>query len=250
MEKKPNNAIYMGRILDFMERNPSWYLNVDDLCSHVLVCGRDGPSRTVVAKRLADGAHRLRCKLVVVSTTGSWSDVELGRNVTHSDSDPELASVVLEGQSTSNVVLEMGEDSPSHLNSYLSSMFDSIFSTVHRGSTRLKLLIVLNGVHDVLLDALGPRCSSIIFMERGVREFRKWGAGILLTTEKLSRLAGDTMANFWTIIHLGSSDPKEIQKSSLYFREESPRLAKIGSREALAVSPNYWYSEPFRLKLR
>jgi hypothetical protein len=250
MEKKPKNTVYMGKRIDLLDHNPSWYLNINDLCTHVLVCGGDNPSRTTVTKRLVDGAHMLRRKLVVVSATGSWSDVKLGGGTITSDFDSKRVSAMLGGRSTSNVVLEIGEDSPSHLNSCLASMFDSMFSTAHRESDELKLLVVLDGVYDVLLDALGPRCSSILFLERGVREFRKWGVGILLATEKLSRLTEGIMANLWTIVHLGSSDPNETRKSSLYFRGESPRLAKLRLGEALAISPNYWYSEPFRLKLR
>jgi len=247
--KVVKHTIFMGRNYDLPVHHPSWELKAEDLCTHLLVCGGDVDSRTEVAKHVADGVCKLKRKIVVLSVTGLWRDVKFGRRTLTTGLEPESISRALEEKSFPNVVIEMKGVNPGYLNEYLTSLVSSLSSAVREESTKLRLLLVLDGIYNVIFNAFGPRCSSIFYLERSVREFRKWGMGVILTAEKLSYLTDPLRANFWTVIHLGTDDEKEVQKSSIYFREESPRLLRLHKGEALAISHDYWYGEPFRLKL-
>lgn len=239
----------MGKNFDLPVHHPSWYLAVDDLCSHLLSVGGEASERTSIARRVADGVHRSRRKVLVVSVTGFWSDLTLGKNTMTSDFHPARVGDLLESRDHQNVILEFGKVSPDFLNSFIATLFDSLLSSVYQESTRLKLLIVMDGVYDYILNSIGWNCPSVYYMERAVRECRKWGVGILMSAEKISRLTDVLMANFWTVIHLGSQNPEEVMAAPVHFKGEASKLKDMKSGEALALSANYYYAEPFRLRL-
>jgi len=284
MAKKPavkKGAIELGTICTFPGFKSPALIQVDDFTCHALICGGRAAERTSLALKFAKETIRLKRNILVISATKEWPNILFGKPPAarlFMAPEPEFGIENLvnrvKGHST---IFEFGEQNPAALDSFLSNVVERIFEMRHVDSQRLKLLVVLDGVYDAIADKYGMKSRGILHpiydqaydqvrqdvyegkhgvksrgllqLERGVREFRKLGIGFVLTSTQMTAIRKDTLANIWTLIHLGSDDPAEIKTSAMFYRAETEKITRLHSNEGLVLSPNYNYGEPFLVKL-
>ncbi len=238
----------MGKNVDFPVHHPRWMLPVDSLSTHLLVCGGAPFSRHALMRYVAEQVYKRRRRVAVFSTISEWN-AHLGRRILDCYSSAKDLIAMISNARSPNLRVLMDLAHSKKIDHRLASLLDELSDSVREESRALRLLLVFDGVYDVLVHNRGSRCASIFYLERAVREFRKWGIGVAMSAEGLSTLTDPLRTNFWTVVHLGTRDQAEIETAALYFGKESSLLPKLRRGEALALSYESWNAEPFRLRL-
>ena len=75
----------------------------------------------------------------------------------------------------------------------------------------LKLMVIFDEVHR-LLPKFGGSGAGFIQIERGAREFRKWGVGLMLISQVLKDFIGETKANINTEVQMRTRDQGDLDR--------------------------------------
>ena len=262
-KKAAGECIQLGREYTFPGISSPVLLRIDDLTTHVLIFGGTPQKRTALTQKIVEEALRLKRKVLVISTNRSWSEV-LGRrkNVMVFDGPMQnftLRRVMGVGR-TSCAVFQLEGHQPQAVDSFLAEVLADIFRGLERETNKLELLLVLDEVYDKVagLSFLGPfeeiplehglfRSQGVLWLERGVRELRKFGRGIVITSARMGSINEETLSNVWTLIHLGSKDSSEVEAARMFF-ENSEKIMELGEDTGLMVSPNCNYGQPLLVK--
>ena len=86
-------------------------------------------------------------------------------------------------------------------------------------SPELRLLLVFDEVHR-LLPKFGGSGQGFLQIERALREFRKWGVGLVLISQVLKDFIGETKANINTTIQMRTSDETDLGRINEDFGEK------------------------------
>src|SRR3989338_2823548 len=85
------------------------------------------------------------------------------------------------------------------IDTLVASTIQQIFKESFEETPKLKVLLVYDEVHR-LLPKFGGTGQGFVKIERAVREFRKWGIGLVLISQVLSEFIGEIKANIGTEI--------------------------------------------------
>ncbi|MEM2874845.1 MAG: hypothetical protein QW567_02315, partial [Candidatus Hadarchaeales archaeon] len=110
-------------------------------------------------------------------------------------------------------------------------------------------LSFLGPFEDIPLEHGLFRSAGALWLERGVRELRKFGRGIVITSASMKNINEETLSNIWTLVHLGSRDPSEVEAARIFFGDDSKRILETGEGRALVLSPHCNYGLPFLVRL-
>mgnify|MGYP001503140327 CR=1 FL=1 len=109
---------------------------------------------------------------------------------------------------------------PKEIDIVVASTIEQLFKTQLEESKELKTLIVYDEVHR-LLPKFGGSGKGFIQLERGAREFRKWGVGLLLISQVLSDFVGEVKANIGTEIQMGTRYEGDLERVSMKYGEDA-----------------------------
>ncbi|OYT38757.1 MAG: hypothetical protein B6U86_06080 [Candidatus Altiarchaeales archaeon ex4484_43] len=106
-----------------------------------------------------------------------------------------------------------------------------VFKSRMEEATQLKTLIVFDEVHR-LLPKFGGTGRGLIQLERGVREFRKWGIGLVLISQVLTDYPKDIKANVGTEIQMRTRYEGDLSQIKMKYGEDimkSVVKARVGT---------------------
>ncbi|MEM2878638.1 MAG: hypothetical protein QXG10_03725 [Candidatus Hadarchaeales archaeon] len=258
------NCIELGTMQPFPGVNQPALFQINDLTTHALICGGTQESRTALAQKIAAETLRLRRNVLVISAVGGWAAaLQQRKDVRIFNSPPrEFALREAVGKTAGScAVFELRGIGPREIDSFLEDVGRSIFGTIENETSKLELLLILDGVYDLIapLSFKGPfeeiplehglfRSPGILWLERGVRELRKFGRGIVLTSAMIGNINSETLSNIWTLIHMGGG-PSEVKAAEVFFGEDSKKIMELEDGKALALSPNLNNGRPFIMKI-
>lgn len=138
---------------------------------------------------------------------------------------------------------------PGDLDTFVRKTIENVFATPWPESRQVKLLIVYDEVHR-LLPKYGGK-GGYIALERGCREFRKWGIGLMLASQVLSDFKGAIRANMATEIQLRTKYNGDINRVKGKFGGDyAARVVKLTVGAGLAQNPEYNDGKPWFIQFR
>ena len=268
--RKLPKGVKVGKIA---ETNIDAYWDLDKLTQHMIIAGGTGSGKTVAAMVLAEEALKKEIPVIVFDPTAQWTGFVRPSRDEHMLSlypkfglrredamafkgnivdvvDPsmkiEIEKYLNKGEIT---VFCLTKLTPSQLDDFVSRTIDAIFSVPWEESRKLRLLIVYDEVHR-LLPKYGGR-KGYLALERGVREFRKWGIGLVMISQVLSDFKGAIRAVIASECQMRtkySGDIDRVKKS--YGSEYAATLPKLNIGTGMVQNPEYNEGRPWFIEFR
>jgi uncharacterized membrane protein len=268
--RKLPKGVKIGKIA---ETNIDAYWDLDKLTQHMIIAGGTGSGKTVAAMILAEEALKKGIPVIVFDPTAQWTGFVRPSRDEHMLSlypkfglrredamafraniidvvDPnmkiEVEKCLNKGEIT---VFCLTKLTPSQLDDFVSRTIDAIFSVPWEESKKLRLLIVYDEVHR-LLPKYGGR-KGYLALERGVREFRKWGIGLVMISQVLSDFKGAIRAVIASECQMRtkySGDIDRVKKS--YGSEYAATLPKLNIGTGMVQNPEYNEGKPWFIEFR
>lgn len=117
------------------------------------------------------------------------------------------------------------------------------------GTDGLRLLLVLEEIHR-LLEEYGGR-GGYIALERGAREFRKWGVGMLMVSGAASGFREELRSNTLMEVQFRTRSPADLDRAKTRFGEEyGDVIPGLETGEALVAHPKYNRGRPVTVRFR
>jgi len=107
-------------------------------------------------------------------------------------------------------VFDLAKLTPHKLDSFIETSLERVYKAGLSETGSLKSLIVLDEVHRLLPKYGGSR--AYVKLEQAVREFRKWGIGLLMISQVLTDFKGAIRGNIGTAIQMRSRYEGDIKR--------------------------------------
>lgn len=245
LPKAGSRSAFMGTVAETKVRA---FFTLDKLTTHALDAGATGSGKTVAAQVLAEEALKNNIAVVVFDPTAQWTGFlrpqkqpdMLGRYKNYSMkesearafdgnirlvTDPLMPIEVKELMKPGVItVFVTNKLQPKDIDLFYANTIRQVFASNLEESPNLRLLMIYDEVHR-LLPKFGGSGEGFIQIERGAREFRKWGVGLLLISQVLTDFVSEIKANIGT----------EIQMRTKYEGDLEHIKAKYGENTQISV---------------
>ncbi|MCK5334233.1 MAG: DUF87 domain-containing protein [Candidatus Aenigmarchaeota archaeon] len=273
LPKKSDSTFWMGNVA---ETRIKAYLDPLDLMTHTIVAGSTGAGKSVTASLITEEALKKGIPVVVFDPTAQWTGFvkrcndknilskykKFGLN---SEDDPKpfkgLIKNVLSADEKYDFkkLMNKGEITVFSLNSLSTDAFDEavaniineIFGVHWEESTELKLLIVFDEVHRLLEKYGGGSKGGYHALERGAREFRKWGIGLMLCSQVTSDFKTAVAGNIMTEIQMQTKSTEDIKRAKdKYGSDYAKRISSEEIGTGMIQNPKYNKGKPWFVNFR
>jgi len=219
LNKLPQATAHSAFVGKVAETGIRAFVDLNKLQMHTLIAGATGSGKTVAAQDIIEGALLHKKSVVIFDPTAQWTgflrkckDKGMIKRYNYFDMKPKDAKAFDGSIKTIRDPYEMidlkkymnkpGEITifnvshltPKEIDVVVASTIEQVFKSEPEESKDLKSLIVYDEVHR-LLPKFGGSGEGFVQLERGAREFRKWGVGLLLISQVLSDFVGEVKAN-------------------------------------------------------
>ncbi len=262
---------FIGRIAETGIRA---FFELDRLQTHTLVAGATGSGKTVVAQVLAEEALSRRKSVLVFDPTAQWTgflrrnkDKGMFKLYKHFHMKEKNATafngniyIIKDPNDRVDVekYIKPGEISvfclnkldPSMIDVFIENTIKDVFAANLEESPELKALFVYDEIHR-LLPKFGGSGKGFTEVERAVREFRKWGIGLILISQVLSDFVGEIKANIGTEIQMRSRYEGDLERVKMKYGEDilkSVVKANIGT--GMLQNAQYNKGRPYFVSFR
>jgi len=270
----PQASIRSAFIGKIAETDIRTFLDLDTLQMHTIVAGSTGGGKTVAAQIIVEEALMKGAAVVVFDPTAQWSgflrpnrdkkmlktygkfDMKVGdsrafngniREITDSHQIVDVTKYMNPGEIT---IFTMNHMDTKDIDFFVANTVKEVFHAGLEGSQNLKLLMVYDEVHR-LLAKYGGSGDGFIQLERGVREFRKWGVGLVLISHVLSDFIGTIKANIGTEVQVRSRDESDLERIKMKYGEDMMRsIVKASVGEGLLQNAQYNKGRPYFVSFR
>ncbi|MFB6158490.1 MAG: helicase HerA-like domain-containing protein, partial [Candidatus Nanohalobium sp.] len=225
----PSEAGRTAFVGELSEIGTRAFIDLNDLMTHCLTAGATGAGKSVAAQVIVEEALEQGVNVIVLDPTGQWSGYldknendeffafydDFGMkesdarsyqgNIRAVDADQDTIDITdimrPEGDEGSIHVFSMHKLENAELEEYLSDTIQQIFDYNPEEKDELKTLIVYDEAHRVL-EKFGGTGRGVKMLERGAREFRKWGTGMLMISQVIDDFPEEVRANIGTQIQM------------------------------------------------
>ncbi|MFH1850684.1 MAG: helicase HerA-like domain-containing protein [archaeon] len=259
-------SVYIGKIA---ETEKKAYFDIDQLTMHTLVAGSTGGGKTVSTEVLVEEALQAGIAVIAFDPTAQWTgflrkctDVRMLklyksfgmktmdarafngniRQVRNARERIKIADYIKPGEIN---IFSISQLDPTDSDVLVSNAIREIFHSGLPESPELKLLIIFDEVHR-LLPKFGGSGEGFIQLERAVREFRKWGIGLILISQVLTDFVGETKANINTEIQMRTRDQGDLDRiKNKYGGYMLQSLLKASTGTGMVENSAYNRGEPY-----
>jgi len=270
LPQKSPRSIPVGKIA---ETDIKAYLEIDKLTMHSIAAGGTGSGKSVSAMVVAEELLKRNIPVIVFDPTAQWTgfmkpcqdkhmlDLYDKFGLKKEDARGFKTNIIVvkdvnmpidirkymePGEIT---VFVMNRLKPAELDKFVRRTIDSIFAIPWPESKELKLLIVYDEVHR-LLPKYGGK-GGYVALERGCREFRKWGIGLFMISQVLMDFRGAIRANIATEIQLRTKYEGDINRvKTKYGPDYASKITKLTIGTGLVQNPEYNDGKPWFVTFR
>jgi uncharacterized membrane protein len=275
IKKVPGPATTAMNIGQITELNKPSFVKLKDLTMHGICVGATGGGKTVSAQVIVEEALKHGVNVIVLDPTGQWSgflqrcnDPEMLANYSKFnmrtsesrgfngniraienpsegiDIKPFLAKNK-KGVEGEIQIFSLHKLKNKDLEMFINSMIKQVFDAHLEESNTLETLMVFDEVHR-LLESFGGSMKGQDQLERGVREFRKWGVGLLMISQVISDFKPQIRANIGTKIQFRSRDKNDLNMIKETFGIEYVRhVVKAMIGRGMIHNPGYNKGMPY-----
>ena len=235
------NSGFIGKVAETGIRA---FIDMNKLQMHTLIAGSTGSGKTVAAQGIIEEALLHNKSIIVFDPTAQWTgflrktddrqmfsryryfemkekDARAFNGTIKTISNPyELINIKNYLNKPGEItIFNVSRLTPKEIDIVVASTIEQIFKSEPEESKELKTLIIYDEVHR-LLPKFGGSGSGFIQLERGAREFRKWGIGLVLISQVLSDFIGEIKANIGTEIQMGTRYEGDLERVSMKYGED------------------------------
>ncbi len=259
---------YVGIVADSDEKA---YLDHTQLNRHTLIAGGTGSGKTITGMVIAEELLKRSLPVIVFDPIGQWSGfakkntdermrkkynkfglglpqafnpyvIEITDATMHVDI---IHYLFMKGMT----VFRLDKLTPRKVDEFIDAALSQIYSANLPESGSLQSLLVLDEVHR-LLPKYGGR-KAYTKLEQAVREFRKWGIGLLMISQVLTDFKGAIRGNIGTEIQVHTRYEGDIKR----VRERhgaviSNLIAKLPTGLGMAECADYNKGSPYFIEFR
>ena len=220
---------YIGMVADADERT---YLDHTQLNRHTLIAGGTGSGKTVAGMVVVEELLKKGLPVVVFDPVGQWTGFAnkntdstmkaLYKKFKISGAKEFKPTIIEINEKTMSLdiihymhksgltVLKLDDLTPKQADIFIERCLNSIYRAKLSETGALKSLVVLDEVHRLLPKYGGRR--AYLKLEQAVREFRKWGVGLLMISQVLTDFKGSIRGNIGTEIQLHTKYEGDIKR--------------------------------------
>jgi hypothetical protein len=266
MPKPGPRNIYVGKLA---ETDIKTYMNLENFKVHTIVAGSTGGGKSVSAQVIIEEALEHDVAVICFDPTAQWTGMLRPckdktmfalypfygmkpadargfngniRMITNAREIIELRKFIKPGEIQ---IFACHKLDPKDMDLVVANAIREVFHENFPESKPLKLFLVFDEVHR-LLPKFGGSGDGFLQIERGCREFRKWGVGIMLISQTLSDFMGTIKANINTEIQMRTRDEGDLERIKQRYGDEVLRsLVKATVGTGLVENPAYNRGKPY-----
>ncbi|MBS3141681.1 DUF87 domain-containing protein [Candidatus Woesearchaeota archaeon] len=274
MNNLPRAGPRAGFVGKIAETDIRAFIDMDKLQTHVLVAGSTGSGKSITAQDIAEEALIKNASVIVFDPTAQWTGflrkcnekVMLSRYdffdmkkkdtkafkgniriLTDPDEAIDITKYIVPGEIT---VFSMHKLDVKDIDKVVANTIQQVFKSNLQESRQLKALIVYDEVHR-LLPKFGGSGAGFIQLERGAREFRKWGIGLMLISQVLSDFVGEVKANIGTEIQMRTRYEGDLERINEKYGEDIVKsLVKSTIGTGMVENSEYNRGRPYFITFR
>ncbi|PSG99792.1 MAG: hypothetical protein BRC28_02860 [Nanohaloarchaea archaeon SW_4_43_9] len=268
-------SAFIGQLSEIGTRS---FLNLDDLMTHCLTAGATGAGKSVAAQVIVEEALEQGVNVIVLDPTGQWSGYldenendeffafysDFGMkegdarsyegNIRAVDADQDTIDITdimrPEGDEGSIHVFSMHKLENAELEQYLSDTIQQIFDYNPEEKDSLKTLVVYDEAHRVL-EKFGGTGRGVKMLERGAREFRKWGTGMLMISQVIEDFPEEVRANIGTQIQMRTEYEGDLDRiERKYGNNITQGVTKADTGTGMLQNSSYNHGRPYFVDFR
>ncbi|MEM1804585.1 MAG: DUF87 domain-containing protein, partial [Nanopusillaceae archaeon] len=270
LPKAGPNSIEVGKIA---ETDVKAYFDMKQLIMHTIAAGGTGSGKTISAMVVAEELLKRNIPVIVFDPTAQWT------GFIKPNKDPTMQAFYKQfglkpedarGFKTNIIVVEdvdMPLDIKKYMNpgeitvfvlnrlkadeldKFIRRSIEAVFEMKPPESKELKLLLIYDEIHRTLPKYGGK--GGYIAIERGAREFRKWGIGLFLISQVLLDFKGAIRANVATEIQLRTKYEGDINRvKQKYGTDYASKVTKLTIGTGIVQNPEYNNGKPWIIQFR
>ena len=257
---------YIGLIAD---TDVQTHLDHTQLNQHALIAGGTGSGKTVAGMVIVEELAQKGIPVVVFDPLGQWSGfvkrnddaAMLGKYQRFSLSGPRAFDAeVIDASLVPGVnlihylqkgltVLKLDKLSPGEMDEFIDEHLEQVYRANLEESGSLRALVVLDEVHR-LLPRYGGKIAYLK-LEQAVREFRKWGIGVLMMSQVHTDFKGAIRGNIGTLIQMRTRYEGDIHRVRERHGPKFSRLVpKLGTGIGMVECADYNKGQPYFVEFR
>jgi hypothetical protein len=264
-------SIFVGKIA---ETNIRTYMNMENFKTHTICAGSTGGGKSFSAQGIIEEMLLKDVAILVFDPTAQWTGMlrkqnskflldlyqEFGMkkeearafngNIKQVMDKRELIDIKKYMKKGEIFVFACHKLDPKDMDMFVANVIREVFHANFDESPNLRLMLVFDEVHR-LLPKFGGSGDGFLQIERGCREFRKWGIGILLISQVLADFVGQIKANINTEIQMRTRDEGDLERIRVKYGEEILRsLVKATVGAGMVENPAYNRGRPYFIQFR
>jgi tetratricopeptide (TPR) repeat protein len=271
LPKPGPKSAFVGKIA---ETDHKTYFDLEQFKVHTIVAGATGGGKSVAAQVVVEEALLKNVAVIVFDPTAQWSGMlrkgndknmfklyaNFGmkptqarafngnvRQITNALEVIDIKKYIKPGEIQ---ILALNKLDPKDIDIFVANSVREVFHANFPETAEIKLLIVYDEVHR-LLPKFGGSGEGFLQIERGCREFRKWGVGILMISQVLADFVGQIKANINTEIQMRTRDEGDLDRiKTKYGTDVLQGLVKASVGSGMVENPAYNRGKPYFVSFR
>ena len=264
-------AAFVGNIAETGMRA---FFDLNKLQTHTIVAGATGGGKTMAAQVLVEEALLKGKNVIVFDPTAQWTgflrkctyrkmlaqyghfqmkhgDARAFNGNVHTVQDSrqviDIKKYMIPGEIH---IFTINKLKPEEIDMFIASTVRQVFQANMDESQELKTLIVYDEVHR-LLPKFGGSGDGFVQIERAVREFRKWGIGLVLISQALTDFIGTIKANIGTEIQVRTRDESDLKRiETKYGQDMMKSIIKASVGTGMVENAEYNRGKPYFVTFR
>jgi hypothetical protein len=266
----PKGPMWIGKIAETDIRAE---FDPNDLRTHMIVAGATGSGKSVAASVIVEELLELKIPVVVFDPTAQWTgfvrpcrdenffkvyskfgmrreDAKPYRGLIFEVTDPNVRIDFKKYMNPGEItIFTLDKLKPGEYDQAVMNIVDTIFDMGWEESTELKMAIVFDEIHR-LHEKYGGK-GGYIALEKGAREFRKWGIGLIMVSQVLADFKEELKGNVLTELQLHTKSLSDVERvKEKYGEEYASRLTKLEVGVGMMQNPKYNGGRPFFVHIR
>jgi hypothetical protein len=225
-------TINLGHIA---ETKKNALFEIDRLTVHTIAAGATGMGKSISAQVLIEEVLMKNVCVIVFDPTAQWSGMlrkcddkkmmsfypKFGLKPSDARGFPGNIRAVKDARQIIDInkffapghiqIFTLNKLQPKDMDIFVANVIRQIFKSDPKESPDLKILLVFDEVHR-LLPKFGGQGEGFLQIERGCREFRKWGIGQLLISQVMNDFVGEIKANINTEVQTRTVEEGDLER--------------------------------------
>lgn len=271
LPKPGPRSVYVGKIAETEHKT---YFNMEAFMTHTIDAGSTGGGKTVSAQVIIEELLDKGVAVMVFDPTAQWTGMlrkctdktmfslyplfgmkptdakAYNGNIRQINNPREVIDIKKYLKPGEIQVFACHKLEPKEMDIFVANSIRQIFRANFGESRTLKVMFVYDEVHR-LLPKFGGSGEGFLQIERGCREFRKWGLGMLLISQVLSDFVGTIKANINTEVQMRTRDEGDLERIRVKYGEDVLRsLVKATVGSGMVENPHYNRGKPYFVAFR